>query len=1647
MNQLEKACEGKSLSQGGLNIPQMKAELIKQFPSHAQRIQNASSRAEINAICQELVLRGPKSAEKVQEVFEKVTKIPIPVYEPEYIAPKISKVKVIPPIKKELKPIDVNLCKVINNFQNDYDLSALICSQLSIKSENKPEWKRILEIMTNCPIKSECDPCTSIGFKLAKSLIKIASTRIFATPEQSIMELPVNSLDSYNPDRKVGKFGMGFFSIFYWLIGHPKREIVINSYTKNEKGEYCAYGVVIKEIDGLLTFAMKSFDVISDIKTGFRVYLDCSLDNFSDIEVIEFYNQLDRLNFVEGGKLMHQRISSQRERPGSTFNTTVCNFTYFGGDKNSTNIINIAIDKKYIWVEDYATGVPLEILFGSLFVPSISTKTIQLSSVSIPFKNNSRIHKGNPAYDILPKKLLILVNGVAIVDIKLPNVIAIHSSIYLLDLPANTRLPVSRDDIILTPNTKKAMKESINILFNESIKQYSDVSKLQELLDLYIDYTPNIDNKNLIKSILNDLYNMYIYRYVPSKYISIYKSIPELKFIVIGSNIYNVYMIEKWLDENIISDKTIWYGIKVVNAGRVKDKITNGGLYNYLFIDNNYIKSLGNDWIVTITTSYKEMQLYQYDSTHGQKMIEKYQTMTVRDLNKIPGMWIKHDNNTLVMDIFNKSVVNVVYAVLNKFESLNVYFDIRPNAQYHLIKTLIELYDNLSSTGFIDILNTFLKLFASFKGNQTYGGQRHTISILYTVFPKKPKQVLEVDEKFTVDFIKYSISSTVERSYTSIEIKDDLYPSIMYYKHFIQSKSSKIFFDQVLLQSKNYPEFINAILGAGSVFMIQLSCYYPSSIKNLNLNFDKIDEGSIIAYVATIINDIRSHPIWTSIDSINYIHSELGSQCNLPYIYLTEMQNKTIEWVKVITNRRDLPIIQLPIIPDSYLVKFTTNDMIDYLFTHNLPSSESFNNKSYIKFLTDIEINKDITKKSPVKSLQIVEIAVNEGTVKPFIDASLTELTQNSIDAIREFKPKKKSIDIRLVKTKGNKNLILSIIDYVGMSPTAFIYIGIPFLSTKTPSELVTGEMGSGFFNVYRESDMVIITTNKDGYQITSYDVPVRDDNGRVVDIVKTITNPKTTSDMGTTIDIVLKIDDETDYIQKVNQIEFYIQHVLSLAMTESIYFNNIDIHLNRDLIIKIGYYELYCTNLYNNSPISHESYLLTKGIPFSPLASMLDKKISEYDMINQNFIINITHGGYVPMQTRTKIRYESETSKNDFKNILEYSIFIKTLLNIRYLNANPDNYLDHFSSTGNTSQLKFTIYPYPLENNVWKSSSYYFKYGKFFNDISIAELINKCIDIMGDKSIDHGYMYYDHDIHMLISKTINTYKVSDKHIERMIHIIVFNWLENKNKNPPKPVTVIKDVIVTDPNTGKNKIKTIEIIPPDIPDNDFQILIQIWVNVYWDIAKNQGIYGYEKQSPNVKVAYSPENKGKSGFYRKSDNLIFINTLEWNDLESQVIFREINKNDPDVFMSLPTMNNKLWKDIFGYFFPSSTIAHELEHARRSESHDSSSHSTSYNKLYEGDTITERTFEQCANAVYEKILANGFVSKFLDKYNSVEKSITYIKKTPIKKIFKQESKKIPKQKTKVPKKTKQEVIEPKIPSKSKLRADAKEYIPRT
>src|SRR3990167_10572103 len=129
---------------------------------------------------------------------------------------------------------------------------------------------------------------------------------------------------------------------------------------------------------------------------------------------------------------------------------------------------------------------------------------------------------------------------------------------------------------------------------------------------------------------------------------------------------------------------------------------------------------------------------------------------------------------------------------------------------------------------------------------------------------------------------------------------------------------------------------------------------------------------------------------------------------------------------------------------------FTANQLINYVFEAKV---EKINNRSNLinlfRKVSSHIVNSDI-------EFQSVSIAVNEGTSKPFVSSVLTELLQNSIDAIRS--------NISTVERKINfefcaNDMILSIIDYVGIPDSALLALLIPFLSSKSVDDMMsTGE-------------------------------------------------------------------------------------------------------------------------------------------------------------------------------------------------------------------------------------------------------------------------------------------------------------------------------------------------------------------------------------------------------------------------------------------------------------------------------------------------------------------------------------------------------------------------------------------------------------
>ena len=145
----------------------------------------------------------------------------------------------------------------------------------------------------------------------------------------------------------------------------------------------------------------------------------------------------------------------------------------------------------------------MNILLGSLLIPSISTKTISLSEEtyyrqpSIGSKTGIFINKNS---NFSKNKFVILVGNIGVVylqfDGKLENTYTI-----MIDMPITTRLPVSRDDILFDSEfTINVFILSLELLRNEwAFNKLFDFTILEDGLRVYANYT----RQNIVKKMIS----------------------------------------------------------------------------------------------------------------------------------------------------------------------------------------------------------------------------------------------------------------------------------------------------------------------------------------------------------------------------------------------------------------------------------------------------------------------------------------------------------------------------------------------------------------------------------------------------------------------------------------------------------------------------------------------------------------------------------------------------------------------------------------------------------------------------------------------------------------------------------------------------------------------------------------------------------------------------------------------------------------------------------------------------------------------------------------------------------------------------------------------------------------------------------------
>jgi hypothetical protein len=770
----------------------------------------------------------------------------------------------------------------------------------------------------------------------------------------------------------------------------------------------------------------------------------------------------------------------------------------------------------------------------------------------------------------------------------------------------------------------------------------------------------------------------------------------------------------------------------------------------------------------------------------------------------------------------------------------------------------------------------------------------------------------------------------------------------------------------------------NNVLEWISIFLsIALNYYKLDKLKN-------IDNNDISNIIQNAIIFLRSN---LSVGDIKYTFIHLTTYHNVePFnaICGDKITEYIIQYINYIDKFKNMEIKDLPVIQNYY--SFTGTNLVSYFFNKDI------NKEDLLTYLPDIN-NYKPTEKFPLQSL---EIAINEGTNKPFIEAILTETVQNSLDAIRTENPNDKNININIYKNKNNDNsIIVSIEDNVGIPNAGLLSLKIPFLSSKTPSEIVTGEMGSGFFNVYRESNKVIIDTERDGRRVLIEDTPIKVDN-RVIDVNTKISYQKTDRvGLGyTKIMIEIIYNDINKMVAEISNIYFFIKNIIGLINVD-----NIDIKLNNESI-KIQLEKLLVNDNKNfeafisNNNQTFSSYIMTKGIPFNDMYSYFYNKnlISNviFEELKTNISFNIKHGVYTPVQSRTQLNINENALRSLKKFIADLAyiyILSKIRSDIEYEKVNASKYLPNVLSTQSVNQLLFgnpleyvdiTDKKLNISNFIIR---YQYKYdNKDKEEYSLGSIINKAALIMGSNSFSNAKSE--------IIREINKYP-------KILQEIVLGWLQNKNTEIPE---FEEQIDFKDIYSSYDKYIDFNIV------NNIDKFSKIFVRNFWVlgylIQEEGNLYGTQFTETPPIITWTFSKDLLSGFYIPNNHEIILNIFALFN-ESYKILNEIPSNynkvvemqekikifneDDRLFLK----NYEIYNEWFGIREPSSVLVHELEHAWRRNIHTmEGAHDTI--KLGIGPNASKNIkvyeFDIAANEIYKYLITQnllGYIKNDIDK----------------------------------------------------------------
>jgi len=1482
--------------------------------------------------------------------------------------------------------------------------------------------------------------CTHFGSKIAQSLIKIAATRIFAEPEQSIVELPVNSVDSYNPAGQVGKFGMGFFSILYWLIDHPLRQLVIESFHN-----FTRFKCTLKEVDQQLHFQLEYGDTNVQ-QNGVHMHLDTRMDPFTPENVTRFQKQVEKLEFINTALLAVRASDVETYKPLSDRSNV-----------QNPNVVYIQIAQNGVSVEDFAQGMSLELLLKKLFVPSVSTKTIRASSTDTavdPIGRQTQIVKHARS-----NRFVILVRSVCVVDIPFPSISHIKYEI-VLDLPGNIRVPVSRDDIILTEASEKTLQSSLQLLLLQldavrerciTDEHLNTLYPLQQALQAYQLYTAHSYNKEVVKNYLQNHLKAPMGRIgVDVKFYKWLKQLDRRGVMIEAqsndSQPLDVYLLS--FPELYRTD--IFVAKKVFILPDVPNILSTANMPSCLFVNSQYVMEHTDNWPELLTQSFLEQVLVpvtkaeqtvalqdEYLQLVQQKFEEEvwyperaplrlktnlfnicYQLilkmLVVLELRNGPvnvgnirnsyGQWqsmvSNHDFIAFVIQelfvLFNFSyekTVQYAYALYLEFHSVLTY-DYTKLVSGDSIPVVVQVHAqnfhpsriSSSSNLLVDmkqywkglqlgpVLENYVFDWALFQLTQSqvvfrnnYDFHIHLWSVnspLYIVSSATPCPTAPPFLKYFNDHLLQAVER-LEITLQQLEVIETFLLAFIVRADTFYFKPFWTFFFEENIIDESYYEDVEVPTGDewGSFTKERR---YVEKVTNGQELFDKqtqplqlLDakkgfQGTLLFFQEFIEDVVNSTELFLK----NNLMLQAEDSPN-PFLVKFKIALETItvglKEENLSTPLYDLPHLMFNPRTDLFpIYSFTESQFITFVLKQPVNLKKETGITFFERVNTAIQSNDNFT---PVE-LQITEMAINEGSTKAFLNAMVTETVQNSLDAIRSVGPVNSNIQLRL--TEDETQYLYEIQDFVGMDLNSIVSLMIPFLSSKVASATVTGEMGSGFFNLYRESNLVIIHTKSSTGEFHIRDTPVIV-NGRVVDIKRKVQPilPNRFKMAGTTISVFIPKPVRVSFL--TNMI-YYCKNIMGLIKTAAVSFNGEPLSVATEPLWQTPEQEFTSALVVS---AKQDSYLLTKGMPFMPLydyvalLGVLPNFLLKE--VQFNMVINIAHGAYTPVQTRAKVNMSDAVQQRFFTFLLD-TLYLGILKKLS-TTEDKDFYIRHYSTVNLINQLVPQRHVQYNLSQLPTLTGFMMHYPYPGTPETLSNILTDISNAIGGTDWEKVSSSQSQRIQNIITSA-----------PPLLQPVIQGWCQTKNRiseTPPPKKHVPPGLLKADVEIRQR-----------LALGELQHVLQQFVNIYFQLGAAAGISGFAgRPVPFLKVGPREDSPGQFYFYKPSTNSIelYLDETKFSvdDMEEFVQYCHNKAN-----MTWDNLvNNEIYMDFLqNHLLKVSTLIHELEHARQGSAHEDLDSHGPRSFTIPPAPETQYEFPVACRLVYNRLIANNLYKLF-------------------------------------------------------------------